>query len=81
MWDCSIEPIGFDAASMIESIKGYPLLSGARGRARVDTEGLIRAINGVAELAVTCPEITELDINPLIVNAEGCFVADVKIMI
>jgi acetyltransferase len=34
-------------------------------------------------MAVECPQIKELDINPLIVleKGNGCFVADAKIML
>ncbi|MEA3499999.1 MAG: acetate--CoA ligase family protein, partial [Candidatus Marinimicrobia bacterium] len=37
----------------------------------------------LSQLAIDCPQIKELDINPLIVRNEGkgCFVADTKIML
>jgi succinyl-CoA synthetase beta subunit len=37
----------------------------------------------LSQLALECPQIKELDINPLIVLEEtkGCFVADARIML
>ena len=71
------------ALSMIREIKAYPLLSGARGRNPKDTGAIVEAIQRLSQLAIDCPQIQELDINPLIVLDEnkGCFIADAKIMI
>jgi succinyl-CoA synthetase beta subunit len=68
---------------MIQEIKAYGLLDGARGRPPKDKGALIEAIQRLSQLAVDCPQIRELDINPLIVldEGQGCFVADAKIMI
>jgi len=69
--------------SMIREIKAYKILAGARGRNPKDTEAITEAIQRLSQLAVDCPQIQELDINPLIVLDEnqGCFIADAKIMI
>jgi acetyltransferase len=71
------------AAGMIEAIKSYPLLSGFRGKGESDLESLRAVIQRVSQMAVECPQIKELDINPLIVleKGNGCFVADAKIML
>ncbi|MFA4839740.1 MAG: acetate--CoA ligase family protein [Candidatus Neomarinimicrobiota bacterium] len=79
-----IPPIGESTAkSMIESIKGYPLLSGARGNNPKDIAGIVRCIRRLSQLVIDCPQIRELDINPLIVldEGKGVFVADAKIML
>lgn len=55
-----------DAESMIRELKSYPLLEGVRGEKGVDREGLIDALGRLARLATDFPEITELDINPLL---------------
>jgi acetyltransferase len=79
-----IAPIGpNEAASMIRGIRAAPLLFGARGRAKRNIECVGEYLQRVSLLAVDCPQIKELDINPLIVHEEGqeCFVADTKIWI
>jgi len=72
-----------DAAAMIAGIKGLPLLNGARGRTIRDIESIINVLLRLSQLAIDCPQIQELDINPLIVLKEGagCYVADAKIML
>jgi acyl-CoA synthetase (NDP forming) len=60
------------AREMIEEIRGYPVLAGARGRTPADVEALADAIVRLSALAVDLRgEIAELDINPLFVFAEG----------
>lgn len=69
--------------SMIEETKAYSILSGARGKTPRDIEAIKTTIQRLSQLAIECPQISELDINPLIVleKGKGCFVADAKIMI
>jgi acetyltransferase len=72
-----------DAETMVSGIRAFPLLNGARGRQARDIAAVTEVILRLGQLATDCPQIRELDINPLItLNAgEGCFVADVKIML
>jgi acyl-CoA synthetase (NDP forming) len=60
-----------DVWEMVREIKGYPLLSGARGRPRGDLETLVHVMLKVARLAQDWPALRELDINPLFVMPEG----------
>lgn len=79
-----IAPISKKAAlDMITNIKSSKLLQGARGRSIKDIDSLAEAIIRLGQLAIDCPQIKELDINPMIVLEEGkgCFVADTKIII
>ncbi len=66
---------------MIEQIQGYPLLTDFRGRKVKDIKMLKESIMRLSQLVMDCPQIKELDINPLLVLEEGCFVADAKIMV
>ncbi|NND09130.1 MAG: CoA-binding protein [Saprospiraceae bacterium] len=72
-----------EAFEMIKQVKAYKILAGARGRHPKDVEAIVDTILKLSQLAVDHPEITELDINPLIVLQEGkgCFAADVKILL
>ncbi len=68
---------------LIRGIKAAPILTGTRGRKARDIESIITCIRRVSQLAVERPEISELDINPLIVleQGRGAYVADAKIML
>jgi acetate---CoA ligase (ADP-forming) len=60
------------AREMIAEIKGYPLLTGARGREQADVEALADAIVKLSALAVDLKnELAELDVNPLFVMEKG----------
>jgi len=60
-----------DAADMISEIKSARLLGPFRGEAAVDRTRLIEALMGISKAAVDHPEVLEIDINPLLVTAEG----------
>ena len=68
---------------MIREIKGYKLLTGFRGRPKVDIEAIERAIVSLSDMAANHPEIKEMDINPLMVHpeGEGATVADCRIIL
>ena len=60
------------AREMISEIKGYPLLTGARGRGHADVDALADAIVKLSALAVDLKDhVAELDINPLFVMEKG----------
>jgi acyl-CoA synthetase (NDP forming) len=60
------------AREMIEEIKGYPVLAGARGRAAADVDALAETIVRLSALAVDLKDdLAELDINPLFVFERG----------
>lgn len=60
-----------DADAMVRSLKGYPMLDGARGRPKCDVEAVVDVLLALSDLAVSCPQIAELDINPLMVMPLG----------
>ena len=72
-----------EVREMIRDIKARGMLTGARGRKPRDIAGIEQCIHRLSQLAVDQPEISELDINPLIVQDEGggCFVADARILL
>jgi len=78
-------PIGeADARDMIDELKAAPLLRGARGRAPVSEAALVAAllaIGGEDGLMTRCGSaIAELDVNPLIVSADGALACDARIV-
>jgi acetate---CoA ligase (ADP-forming) len=69
----------FSAYRMIEEIKGYEILKGARGQKGVNIEKLAESIERISQLIVDLEDIKEIDINPIIANEEDSFVVDVRI--
>jgi acyl-CoA synthetase (NDP forming) len=70
-----------DAREMIREIKGYPLLSGYRGRPPADTAYLEEMLLGVSRLAEKHPEIQELDLNPVFAYRQGAVIVDARIIV
>lgn len=68
-----------DALEMIEEIKAYPLLIGARGREPVDTLFLVDALLKVSLMMEDLPLIKELDMNPFFLYGEGGLAVDALI--
>jgi acyl-CoA synthetase (NDP forming) len=74
-----IHPLGVrDAAEMIDELKGARLLRGYRGAPPVDEQALRDVLLRVSALLTICPEVQELDINPLKVLASGARAVDVR---
>jgi len=71
------------ADSMIKQIKSYKILDGIRGKVPRDIAAIKGCLMRLSQLALECPQIEELDINPLIVLEEnkGCYVADARIIL
>jgi acetyltransferase len=79
-----VAPIGpATAAEMVREIRAFRMLAGARGKAKRDIASIEECIQRLSALALDCPEIAELDINPLIVRDEGSgsSVADARILL
>ncbi len=78
----AITPLtGREAREMIESLQTYPLLSGARGQAGVNTAALAETIQRVSQMLVDNPEVRELDINPVFASPHGAKAADVRVLL
>ncbi len=60
-----------EAQEMIREIKGYPLLKGVRGEPEADLEALVNSLVSLAQLAADFPELSEGEINPLLVRPKG----------
>jgi acyl-CoA synthetase (NDP forming) len=58
------------ALAMLADLKGYPLLTGARGQSRLDIESLAETIVRISTLACNEENLQELDVNPIFVFEE-----------
>ena len=68
-----------DAARALRGLRIWPLLDGFRGGERVDVDALEAVVVAVGQLAVDVPEVSDLDLNPLLVSPEGVHCVDVKV--
>ena len=60
-----------EAIHMLKETRTYHLLEGYRGEQQADINAIARCIQYLGQLVTDFPEITELDINPLIVGPRG----------
>lgn len=78
-----VPPFGLAwAQTMVDRLKGAPLLAGARGRPEGDVHALVDLIMQVQRLALEVgDDIAELDINPVMVRPRGRGVTAVDALI
>jgi acyl-CoA synthetase (NDP forming) len=69
------------AAALVERIKGRARLRGYRGAPSADEPAFLQLLTRVSQLLHACPEIQEMDLNPVMVLPAGTLVADVRIRI
>jgi acetyl-CoA synthetase (ADP-forming) len=82
--DVSFRVTPFDrdeARSMIEEIKAYPILKGARGEKTKDIDAITDLIMKVASFSDDFDEVRELDLNPVFAYEDGLSVVDACIVI
>jgi len=78
----ALAPVGKEEAiRMLESLKGFPLLAGYRGRPAVDLDTLGEAIAGASRLAAEHPELSEVDLNPVMATGTGAVAVDWKLYV
>jgi len=73
-----------DAWAMIKSIKGYPILAGARGEAPADMKAIVDMMLKVSQLIDDLKDyIKEMDLNPVFVypEGEGAVIVDARIIL
>jgi acetyltransferase len=76
MWQISAE-------RMVRQIRSFQVLDGFRGTPPSDIHAIVETMLRLSAMVCNHPEISELDINPLIVhaNGQGCSVADSRVML
>jgi acetate---CoA ligase (ADP-forming) len=70
-----------EAYHMLSSLESWKLLLGMRGKPQADIDALAQVIVNVSRMMLECPQITELDLNPVLVRQDGVLVADAKVVI
>lgn len=68
------------AERMVSELRGAPLLRGMRGRPAVHLAAIHEAMVAVSRVMATHPEISELEINPLLAGPSGVTALDARIL-
>ncbi len=68
---------GAEARRLIQGLKAWPLLAGARGKPAADIDALIQLLVALGAFAADHADlIEELDLNPVIVHGSGVSLVD-----
>jgi acyl-CoA synthetase (NDP forming) len=70
---------GADARRALRGLRTWPLLEGFRGAAPADVDAVVDLVVAVGRLVEEVPEVVEVDLNPVMVSAQGCALVDVKL--
>jgi len=70
-----------DVAAMLDEVKGTALLRGYRGAPKGDEAALKELLLRVSALVEGCPEVREMDLNPIKVLASGVRVVDARLRV
>ena len=77
-----VAPIqALEAHDMVRSIRGIALLDGIRGAPRVNFAALTDVLLRVSQLVSDHPEITELDVNPVLAFSNGVLAVDARVVL
>jgi acetyltransferase len=67
-----------EALRMLGELKMAALLRGVRGEPPVDLQALAEAISRIGQLAVDCPDLAEVELNPLVATPAGVVAIDAR---
>ena len=70
-----------DAAAMLDEVRGTALLRGYRGAPKADEAALRELLLRVSALVEACPEVREMDLNPVKVLTRGVQVLDARVRV
>ena len=70
-----------DADEMIKEIKAYKIVEGVRGQPPSDHETMVKILMATSKMLEECPEIMELDMNPILVYEKGARVVDARVIL
>lgn len=69
------------ASDLIKRTRVYKLLQGYRGRPAANLDAIAMTLVRLSQMAIDCPEIEELDINPLLADEKGVVALDGRMVV
>jgi len=82
--DVRLMPINLSESAIaaeLGKLRGAKILQGARGRTSSDIHAVAKIAAQLGHLAAACPEISEIDLNPVVVYGEGALVLDALVVL
>jgi len=77
-----LAPLSFEEAKgMVRNLRGFGIIKGARKQKGVDEKQFIELITRVAALVDIAPEISEMDLNPVLGTPEKIVAVDTRICV
>jgi acetyltransferase len=70
-----------EAYRLLQELISWELLLGMRGQEQLDIEDIAKLIVTISELVTECPQIKDIDLNPVFVHEDSIIVADAKVVI
>lgn len=70
-----------DARSMVEQVKASRILEGVRGEPPIDKDALVDLLLKVSGIVTAYPQLSELDLNPVIAYPDGYAAVDARVII
>ena len=70
-----------DAEEMVKEIKAYKILEGVRGMPPADQETIVDILLATSKMLMECPEVKELDMNPVLVYEKGAKIVDARVIL
>ena len=78
----ALAPVGVEEAeALLHSLRGAPLLLGARGREQLDLRAAAEAASALSGFAAAHPEVAEVEVNPLLVLPDGAVGLDARLVL
>jgi len=78
----ALAPIGGrEAASMLARLRGAEILRGVRGHPGVDIDAVVSILETISGIAATHPDISEMDLNPVVAYEDGLTILDARIVL
>jgi len=79
---CALGPVtAAQARTLLLSLRGAALLTGARGRQPVDLDAAADVVARLSDLAAAHPEISEIECNPVAATPGGALALDARIVL
>jgi len=66
---------------MVNELHHGAMLDGARGNPPVDRQQIVDLLLQVSAIATLHPEISEIDLNPIVAHADGCSIVDARVIL
>ena len=70
-----------EAYPMLAELRSWKLLLGLRGKPQLQIDALAQLISSLSLLIMECPQIREIDLNPVLVTEKDLTILDAKVVV